>query len=197
MQNPAGAAATRLTQSTGLLLCCSCVELLHSVLKLSHWNHRALPVDLFGCRAALTGALPCLLSPGHLGARFSEVLRTAHCWCPAPGLVPAVPVSAPTCSWAGLWGLSTGWVHSPRARCLPVCYVMAMLNLKTQSCSGKLLVKLYILFSMTHSSSMQAVRCWWVILGWKRWWEKVSFLSFSRQGTARGWAFAVCLGSVV
>lgn len=81
------------------------------LLKLSHWHHRALPVDLFSRRATLTGALLCLLSvsPGHLGAHFSEVLRAAHCWCPGPGLVPAVPVSAPTwSSWAGPWGLSIG-----------------------------------------------------------------------------------------
>lgn len=46
---------------------------------------------------------------------------------------------------------------------------MAMLNPKTQGCSGNLLVKLqYVLCSMTLSSSLQAVECWWIILRWKR-----------------------------
>lgn len=60
--------------------------------------------------------------------------------------------------------------HPPRngaSAC--VLHVMTMVNPKPQGCSGNLLVKLlYVLFSVTYSNSSQAVRCWWVILGWKR-----------------------------
>lgn len=101
------------------------------------------------------------------GCTFPRGVRTARCWCPAPGLVPAVPV------WDLLLGRSLELQHrlnttqNEVSAC--VLHVMIMLNPKTQGCSGSLLVKLlYILFSMTHSPSMQPVGGCWVILGWKR-----------------------------
>lgn len=165
MQNSAVAAAVRLTQSTGLLLCCSGVELLHSVLQLSHWNHGALLVGLLSCRLPFQ-ELSCVscLCLQDIWLHVSQRCENCTLWCPAPGLsllsLPELPL---------LLGRSVQpqpWLNTHPGGEICLCLTSGD-NAQPKNSglqwepSGKIAVNLLF-------NSMQAVGCWWVILGWKR-----------------------------